>query len=58
MTEIKEQLIEQAKAQYKDIYPVGQQTELTDCFTIHDNVLYFWFNDNQCNTKILKQNLN
>lgn len=58
MTEIKEQLIKQAKDQYKEVYPVSNRQNLIDCFTIHNDKLFFWFNDESFTTRVLTFDLN
>jgi hypothetical protein len=44
MQTIQEILIEQARQQYRDIYPCGRKHNFGDCFTRYNNRLIFRFN--------------
>lgn len=59
MIEIKERLIQRAKNKYNDICPVSGRKDLFDCFTVHDDVLFFWFNvkDENFTTRMLSHEL-
>jgi hypothetical protein len=46
MIELQNQLISEAKATYGEIFPCGEKTKLSDCFTYEETLgkLVFWFN--------------
>jgi hypothetical protein len=54
---IQNRLIEQARRQYRDIYPCGLKKNLTECFTLHNNRLIFWFNTRDNTTHMLTSDL-
>jgi hypothetical protein len=35
------------------IFPCGENGQLEDCFTIAENILFFWFNTEDNNTHVL-----
>ena len=53
MNEIKQNLINRAKKQYKAIYPCSTKRKLRDCFTVEENQMIFWFNTEDDTTHIL-----
>ena len=55
MNKKKQDLIKQAKKAYKQIYPCGARSSLSDCFTAIDNgkKIVFWFNTEDNNTHVL-----
>lgn len=53
MNEIKQNLINRAKKQYKTIYPCSTKKKLRDCFTVEENQMIFWFNTEDDTTHIL-----
>ena len=54
MNGLKRKLIQRAKKKYKKIYPCSYLKKLSECFTIDDNILYFWFNSVDHSTHIVK----
>ena len=53
----KKLLIEKANNIYNKIFPL-QNKQHDECFTIHDNKMLFWFNDENMSTKVLIHQLN
>lgn len=53
MNLIKKELVEKAKEQYEEIYPCNDVESLSDCFTVIDDELFFWFNTKDCSTHVL-----
>ena len=55
MNKTKLRLIKQAKQTYKQIYPCGARSNLSDCFTAIDDgrKIVFWFNTEDDNTHVL-----
>lgn len=54
---LKYQLIEQARRQYKQIYPCHSRRDFADCFTTENNRLMFWFNCEDRSTRVLSAEL-
>ena len=56
MNGVKVDMINKAKLQFGDIYPVGDKSSLDECFTIlSDRDTYlFWFNDKDNSTHTLQ----
>jgi hypothetical protein len=56
---LKEQIIKEAKEQFKDIYPVCNKANFMDCFTEEDNKIHFWFNTAvDDSTRVITRELN
>jgi len=53
MNDLKQALIDQARKQYGKIRPSGTMDSLEDCFSEEEGRLYFWFNVQGGNTKVL-----
>ncbi len=53
MNEMKMQMIFKARETFKTIYPCGNKTSFTDCFTTMGNNLVFWFNTEDNSTHLL-----
>jgi len=53
MNELKQKMILEAMEKYKTIFPCGNKTDLTDCFTLMGNLLVFWFNTEDHSTHLL-----
>ncbi len=57
MSQLKEQMIEEAREIYKEIHPCGFGKRIEDCFTIIDNSLTLWFNTSDKSTHIVRKSL-
>jgi hypothetical protein len=57
MEVICEDLIEQAVAKYRTIYPCGLKKSLAECFTLQNNRVVFWFNTEDQSTHMLMREL-
>jgi len=53
MVNRKQALIEEARKKYGEIRPSGAMDSLEDCFSVEEGRLYFWFNVQGGNTKVL-----
>jgi hypothetical protein len=55
MNKTKQRLIKKAKKTYKQIYPCGARSSLSDCFTAIDDgrKVVFWFNTEDESTHVL-----
>jgi len=53
MTELQNQLIEQARAEYGEIFPCGDKVALSDCFTCELGLLNLWFNTTDRSTRLV-----
>ena len=53
MDELKEQLISEAQAKYKNIKPCRGDVFSDESFTTHNGKLVFWFNLEDNSTKII-----
>jgi len=54
--DIKDKMIATAKERYGDISPCGLKT-LDKCFTIEGDLIIFWFNNAEGNTKIVTEEI-
>ena len=52
MEKLKQLLIKQAKERVGEISPLHNWKNFEDCFTEHNGVLMFWYNDSTKNTKV------
>ncbi|MBN1129523.1 MAG: hypothetical protein JXA71_11080 [Chitinispirillaceae bacterium] len=57
MNEMKQTLINQAKREFKQIYPCSTKKKLRECFTVEGNQMIFWFNTEDETTHILMREL-
>ena len=53
MNLLKEKLVSQARSKYEEIYPCSDIEDLSECFTVIDNTVFFWFNTKDCSTHVL-----
>ncbi|MFP4417009.1 MAG: hypothetical protein ACOC4C_02450 [Fibrobacterota bacterium] len=53
MTKAEQALLAEAEAIYEKIYPCGTKQSLKECFTLHDNMVLFWFNTSDSSTHLL-----
>jgi len=53
MNLLKEKLVREAREQYAEIYPCSDLDTLSECFTIIDDTVFFWFNTRDCSTHML-----
>jgi hypothetical protein len=58
MNEIKILMINEATDNYTSIYPCGNKKDLEECFTTHDNQIFFWFNTDDKSTHVISKSLN
>jgi hypothetical protein len=54
---LKKELIERAREIYGKIDFPGNKESFDDCFTVVEGVLYFWFNDENDGTHVVKEKL-
>ena len=47
------QLIKKAKEQYKKIFPCEGKDSLSECFTSHEDKVFFWFNTEDQSTHLV-----
>lgn len=57
MDKLKTMLMERAKRRYKRIFPCAKSRKFIDCFTRHNNTLYFWFDTKDRNTHIVSEKI-
>jgi hypothetical protein len=57
MNEKKAQLIEQARRQYRRIFPCSTNRDLDDCFTIEGSKVLFWFNTDDDSTHMVTSDM-
>jgi hypothetical protein len=53
MNRLKRRLIRRAKETYKTIYPCGGRSSFSECFTLHDNKVLFWFDTEDHSTHVV-----
>ncbi len=53
MNLLKEKLVREAREKYAEIYPCSDLDTLSECFTIIDDTVFFWFNTKDCSTHML-----
>ena len=53
MNEIRQELIRQAREEFKEIHPCSSKRDFSDCFTIEDRRVCFWFNTTDRSTHLL-----
>ena len=53
MNELKLKLIKQASRRYKGVRPCAQKTDFSECFTVEDGMVYFWFNTDDESTHLI-----
>ena len=53
MSLLKEELLQQAKREFKSIYPCSSFESLSDCFTVVGKTILFWFNTEDRPTHLL-----
>lgn len=46
-------LIKKARDKYKKIFPCEGKDSLSECFTTHDNKIFFWFNTEDQSTHLI-----
>ena len=57
MNLLKEKLLTKAKDQYREIYPCSDLEDLSQCFTVIDNTVFFWFNTKDQSTHVLSADI-
>ena len=57
MNELKRHMIIKAREQYSSIVPCSTKDNLTDCFTVENGRLLFWFNTEDHSTYDAKKRL-
>ncbi len=53
MSEYETALIDKAVALHQKIYPCAKKERLADCFTRHENRLFFWYNTEDQSTHVI-----
>jgi hypothetical protein len=53
MNFLKEKLVIEAKEKYQEIYPCSDLENLSECFTVIDDTVFFWFNTKDHSTHML-----
>ena len=53
MNELKRKMIRKAVQQYKRIYPCGSKRNFSECFTLIDDSIVFWFNTEDRSTHLM-----
>jgi hypothetical protein len=53
MNALKRKMIRKAVQQYKRIYPCGSKQHFSECFTMVDDGIVFWFNTEDRSTHLL-----
>jgi hypothetical protein len=53
MSELENSLIDKAIEIHKKIFPCSRTETLADCFTRHENKLFFWYNTEDQSTHVL-----
>ncbi len=53
MNDIKAHLIEQARREYRRIFPCARRGDLDECFTVEGNKILFWFNTDDDSTHMV-----
>lgn len=54
MEQLKYRIIEKAIRKHKQIFPCGGRRELSDCFTIEGQQIFFWYNTSDRSTHLIK----
>jgi hypothetical protein len=57
METLQMKLFSQAVHNYKKIFPCGTTNSFSDCFTIQDGKLLFWFDTEDHSTHMVMENL-
>jgi hypothetical protein len=57
MESLKLYLINEAFKKSESIKPVGNVKSLHECFTVNDDCLLFWYNDNSGSTRMVSCNI-
>lgn len=57
MNELKNIMIRKAYEMYKGVYPVKSHDKLSDCFTIEENMIMFWFNTPDQSTHVITEKM-
>lgn len=57
MIELQNQLIEQARAKYGEIFPCGNKISLDECFTCELGKINFWINTPDKSTRLVNINI-
>ena len=58
MSELKMRLIDLASKRHKKIFPCSHKEFLMDCFTQHENQIFFWYNTEDQSTHIVAAEVN
>jgi hypothetical protein len=53
MNELKRKMIRKAVQQYNRIYPCGSKRYFSECFTLVDDSIVFWFNTEDRSTHLM-----
>lgn len=54
---IKLECLKRAQHKYDEITPIVGKGDLSECFTLHENHLVFWFNSADRSTHVVKYDL-
>ncbi len=53
MNDLERQMIRKAAKKHNKIYPCAQKQQLSDCFTRHENQVFFWYNTEDQSTHVI-----
>lgn len=54
MNKLERRMIDLATKKHDKIYPCATKQQLTDCFTRHENMVFFWYNTEDHSTHVIK----
>ncbi len=55
--DLKRKLISKAFKQFRKVYPCASVSNFSECFSVFNNKIYFWFNTEDGNTHVLDSNI-
>jgi hypothetical protein len=54
---LKRKLLTRAFKRYRKVYPCASVKNFSECYSIYNNKIYFWFNTEDGNTHVLDVNI-
>jgi hypothetical protein len=57
MNQLKQEMIRTARKRYQAIYPCASKKSLSECFTLEEDRIVFWFNTEDSTTHVLTEQI-
>lgn len=53
MNELEQRMVLKAKKKHEKIFPCAHKQHFSDCFTRHENQVFFWYNTEDQSTHVI-----